>query len=99
VGMACTFSHALKMRVCKLGIGGSEPWMRMKSGEYQGNPSISREVGRYMVSLNKKKVCKFPGILRKFRLSEKLMNEQIWAGAVPMSRRRRILLISLRRTI
>ena len=39
-----------------------------------------------MVSLNKKKVCKFPGILRKFGLSEKLMNEQIWAGVVPMSR-------------
>ena len=93
-GKGCTFNHALKMRAVaswgfayKLGIGSTEPWMRMRSGEYQGNPSISHEVGRYMVSLNKRKVCKFPGILKKFRLSEKLMNKQTWAGEVPMSRR------------
>jgi hypothetical protein len=67
-----TWSHALKMRSAvswgfayKLGIGNNEPWLRTRTGEYQGNPSISHEVGRYMVSLNKRKVCKFPEILRK----------------------------------
>ena len=94
VGKGCTFNHALKMRAAvswgfayELGICGKEPWMRMKSGEYQGNPSISHEVGRYMVSLNKRKVCNFPVILRKFWLSEKLKNQQIWAGEVPTSKR------------
>jgi len=59
----CTYSHALKMRAAlswefayKMGIGSNELWLRTKSGEYQGNPSISHEVGRYMVSLNKRKV-------------------------------------------
>jgi hypothetical protein len=65
----CTYSHALKMRAAlswafayKMGIGTNEPWLKTKSGEYQGNPSISHEVGRYMVSLNKRKVCKFPSL-------------------------------------
>jgi hypothetical protein len=67
-----TWSHALKMRSAvswgfayKLGIGSNEPWLRTRTGEFQGNPSISHEVGRYMVSLNKRKVCKLLRILRK----------------------------------
>jgi hypothetical protein len=68
-----TWSHALKMRSAvswgfayKLGdIGSSDPWVRTRAGDFQGNPSISHEVGRYMVSLNKRKVCKLLGILRK----------------------------------
>lgn len=58
-----TYSHALKMRAAvswgfayKQGVGSNEPWIKTKSGEYQGNPSISHEVGRYMVSLNRRKV-------------------------------------------
>jgi hypothetical protein len=61
---AFTYSHALKMRATasywfayiKTDPCGTDPWLRTKSGEYQGNPSLSPMVSRYMRALQKKKV-------------------------------------------
>jgi hypothetical protein len=37
---------------------GSLPWQKSEvSGKMLGNPSISEDVSRYMISLRKKKVC------------------------------------------
>ncbi|KAF8173373.1 DNA breaking-rejoining enzyme, partial [Mycena galopus ATCC 62051] len=58
-----SFSHAQKMRASTTyGFGrlhglGSIPWQRSEiSGKMVGNPSISEDVSRYMVSLRKKTV-------------------------------------------
>ncbi|KAJ6511064.1 DNA breaking-rejoining enzyme [Mycena sanguinolenta] len=58
-----SYSHAQKMRAsATYGFGrlnglGSLPWQKSEvSGNMLGNPSISEDVSRYMVSLRKKKV-------------------------------------------
>ncbi|KAF7357671.1 hypothetical protein MSAN_01363700 [Mycena sanguinolenta] len=58
-----SYSHAQKMRAsATYGFGrlnglGSLPWQKSEvSGRMLGNPSISEDVSRYMVSLRKKKV-------------------------------------------
>ncbi|KAK7053588.1 DNA breaking-rejoining enzyme [Favolaschia claudopus] len=60
---ADSYNHAQKMRAaCTYGFGrlnglGSIPWQKSEfSGKMIGNPSISEDVSRYMVSLRKKKV-------------------------------------------
>ncbi|KAF8958230.1 hypothetical protein BDZ97DRAFT_1668802, partial [Flammula alnicola] len=57
----CTFANAMKMRSsASYGFGriysrGNAPW-RLKDGiNYEGNPSISTEVSRYMLALKKRK--------------------------------------------
>ena len=59
-----SYSHAQKMRAAATyGFGhlnglGSIPWQKSEvSGKMLGNPSISEDVSRYMISLRKKKVC------------------------------------------
>jgi hypothetical protein len=66
-----SYSHAQKMRAASTyGFGrlhglGSIPWQRSEfSSKMVGNPSISEDVSRYMVSLSKKKVCLHTGIKR-----------------------------------
>jgi hypothetical protein len=58
-----SYSHAQKMRAAATyGFGrlnglGSLPWQKSEvSGKMVGNPSISEDVSRYMISLRKKKV-------------------------------------------
>ncbi|KAJ6481386.1 hypothetical protein DFH09DRAFT_944307, partial [Mycena vulgaris] len=58
-----SYSHAQKMRAAATyGFGrlnglGSLPWQKSEvSGKMLGNPSISEDVSRYMISLRKKKV-------------------------------------------
>jgi len=57
-----SYSHAMKMRAAATyGFGrrysrGSTPWYITESGQWRGNPSISTQVSRYMVSLRRRKV-------------------------------------------
>jgi hypothetical protein len=59
-----TYSHALKMRAAAsywfayLGPMpcSTEKWLQIKGQGYQGNPSLSPMVARYMRALQKKKV-------------------------------------------
>lgn len=57
-----TYSHALKMRAAaSWGFAhhmdcGHQEWRQMRNGEYEGNPSLSYEVGKYMISLQRRKV-------------------------------------------
>jgi len=58
-----TYTHAMKLRsALTYGFGreynrGSREWVLNKdSGEWEGNPSVSIHVARYMVALRKRKV-------------------------------------------
>ena len=58
-----TFSHAQKLRSSlTYGFGrqykrGNNAWVfKTDAGEWDGNPSLSTEVARYMISLRKRKV-------------------------------------------
>ncbi|KAJ7093975.1 hypothetical protein B0H15DRAFT_763134, partial [Mycena belliarum] len=58
-----SYSHAQKLRAsATYGFGrlnglGSRPWQKSElTGEMVGNPSVSEDVSRYMVSLRKRKV-------------------------------------------
>lgn len=62
---AATYSHALKMRaaisfwfayICPRQCGHGEWLQVVESGNWQGNPSLSTTVSRYMRALNKMKV-------------------------------------------
>jgi hypothetical protein len=59
-----TYSQALKMRAAvsfhynELGRG-SNSWHQGKDGSWMGNPSLSNKVSRYMLSLQRRKVCIF----------------------------------------
>jgi hypothetical protein len=65
---------------------GSLPWQKSEiSGKMLGNPSISEDISRYMVSLRKKKVCR-----HKFSAINSLANHlclQVRAGEVATSAR------------
>ena len=60
-----SFSHALKMRAAisfhynEQGFGAT-PWHKTIDGAYAGNPSLSHEVSRYMVNLQRRKVLRAP---------------------------------------
>lgn len=57
-----SFSYAQKMRASmtygfgRIGTCGNTPWHQSDQGEWRGNPSISNQLSRYMVSLRKRKV-------------------------------------------
>jgi hypothetical protein len=56
-----TYSHALKMRAAISfhynGLGkGATSWHMGRFGDWEGNPSLSNAVSRYMISLQKRKV-------------------------------------------
>src|SRR5882762_5632639 len=59
----CSFSYAMKMRAAMTyGFGrsdkfGNRAWHQTDTGQWQGNPSMSDQVSRYMNSLRKQKVC------------------------------------------
>ena len=61
--MRNSYGHAMRMRAAMTyGFGrfnsrGTIPWRISDNGQWQGNPSISPQVSRYMVSLRKRKVC------------------------------------------
>jgi hypothetical protein len=40
----------------RLNSRGTTPWHLTENGEWRGNPSISQQVSRYMVSLRRRKV-------------------------------------------
>ena len=56
-----TYSHALKMRAAisfrynEFGRG-TDSWHQGKDREWMGNPSLSKDVSRYMLSLQRRKV-------------------------------------------
>jgi hypothetical protein len=58
-----SFSHALKMRAAvsyhyaQNKGRGTEKWHQDAKGNYPGNPALSHIVSRYMISLQRKKVC------------------------------------------
>lgn len=57
-----SYSHAMKMRAAMTyGFGqqksrGTLPWHITEGGQWRGNPSVSAQVSRYMVSLRRRKV-------------------------------------------
>jgi hypothetical protein len=57
-----SYSHAMKMRAAmtygfgRLNSRGTRPWHITDAGKWEGNPSISDQVSRYMVSLRRRKV-------------------------------------------
>lgn len=61
-----TYAHALKMRAAISfhynQLGKSGPWHQAIDKSWQGNPSLSNTVARYMVSLQRRKVYLFYNI-------------------------------------
>jgi hypothetical protein len=82
-GKGYTMSHAVKMRAAvSWGFGtvkkcGHMEWRQTKAG-FEGNPSLSYDVSRYMVALQRKKVR---NSLRKFRLFHLLILGAKWRGS------------------
>ena len=78
-----TYSQALKMRAAisfhynELGRG-SESWHQGRDGTWMGNPSLSKDVSRYMLSLQRRKVLIFLKMITSDAFSSHLDGNDIY---------------------
>jgi hypothetical protein len=71
-GGGATYSHALKMRAAiswgftsRFGCV-HQAYASTGTGKWIGNPSLSPHVSKYMISLQRRKVCQYPRYSRTF---------------------------------